>query len=122
VAAAFISNTMLPFEDLLELMLEEFDIGRPGVSHAQRLVGLRRFLVERHEAGQKSVLILDEAQNLSPQTLEQMRLLSNVETADAKLLRILLVGQPELNAKLALPELAQLRQRIAFRCNRAALP
>ena len=117
VAAAFIANTMLPFEDLLELILEEFDTGLPDVSHVQRLVALRRFLVERHQAGQKTVLILDEAQNLSAETLEQVRLLSNFETADAKLLRILLVGQPELSAKLALPELAQLRQRIAFRFN-----
>ena len=114
MAAAFISNTMLPFEALLEYMLEEFGIEVPGASQVQRLIAFQRFLVERHQARQKTVLILDEAQNLSAATLEQVRLLSNFETSGAKLLRILLVGQPELRVKLALPELRQLRQRIAL--------
>jgi general secretion pathway protein A len=115
VAVAFVSNSMLPFEGLLEYILDEYGIGAPTASHTQRLLALKNFLHERHRAGLKTVLVLDEAQNLSPVTLEQVRLLSNFEAPGAKLLQILLVGQPELGAKLALPELRQLRQRIALR-------
>ncbi len=114
-AVAYVSNSMLPFAAILEYMLEEFEIDKPGESHAQRLVTLQNFLVERHRAGQNTVLILDEAQNLYPQTLEQIRLLSNFETTTEKLLQILLVGQPELKMKLELPEMRQLGQRIAMR-------
>ena len=74
------------------------------------------FLIERERARQNTVLIIDEAQNLSPETMEQVRLLSNFETATTKLLQILLVGQPELKAKLDLPELRQLKQRVSLRC------
>ena len=74
------------------------------------------FLIERERARQNTVLIIDEAQNLSAETMEQVRLLSNFETATTKLLQILLVGQPELKAKLDLPELRQLKQRIGLRC------
>lgn len=114
VAVAFISSSMLPFEGLLEYMLEEFGVGKSAASHVQRLIALNNFLVEQHRARRKTVLILDEAQNLSAATLEQVRLLSNFERSDAKLLQILLVGQPELRTKLALRELRQLRQRIAL--------
>jgi general secretion pathway protein A len=115
-AVAYVSNSMLPFQGILEYMLEEFEIAKPGESHAQRLVTLQEFLVDRFRAGQNTVLILDEAQNLYPQTLEQIRLLSNFETTKEKILQILLVGQPELQAKLDLPDLRQLSQRIAMRC------
>jgi len=77
---------------------------------------LNNFLIERERTGENTVLILDEAQNLDASTLEQIRLLSNFETPTNKLLQILLVGQPELKAKLHLPELQQLKQRIALRC------
>jgi hypothetical protein len=97
-------------------MLEEFEIEKPGESAAQRLVVLQNFLVERHSAGQNTVLILDEAQNLYPQTLEQIRLLSNFETTKEKILQIVLVGQPELLARLEMPELRQLKQRISIIC------
>jgi general secretion pathway protein A len=115
-ALAYVSNSMLPFQGILEYMLEEFEIQKPGESHAQRLVTLQNFLLERHRNSQNTVLILDEAQNLYPQTLEQIRLLSNFETTKEKILQILLVGQPELQAKLDLPDLRQLSQRIAMRC------
>jgi general secretion pathway protein A len=98
-------------------MLEEFEINKPGETQAQRLVTLQNFLVERHRAGQNTVLILDEAQNLYPQTLEQIRLLSNFETTKEKILQIVLVGQPELRANLDRPELRQLNQRIGLRCS-----
>jgi general secretion pathway protein A len=115
-AVACVTNSMLPFQGILEYMLEEFEIVKPGETHAQRLVSLQNFLLERFRAGQNTVLILDEAQNLYPQTLEQIRLLSNFETTKEKILQIVLAGQPELRAKLEMEELRQLNQRIAMRC------
>jgi len=115
-ATAFLFNSTLPFDGILEYMLEEFGIGKTASSQAQRLFALNNFLIERRRVGQNTVLILDEAQNLDPKTLEQIRLLSNFETPSEKLLQILLVGQPELRARLSLPELRQLRQRIALSC------
>lgn len=114
-AVAFIVNSALSFDGLLEYMLEEFGIPTPGASRVQRLVALQRFLIERTRAGQNVALILDEAHHLDPDTLEQIRLLSNFESPTQKHLQILLVGQPELKAKLALPELRQLQQRITLR-------
>jgi len=115
-AVSFIFNSTLPFEGILEYMSEDFGIAKVGESHARRLIALNNFLIERSRAGQKTVLILDEAQNLDPATLEQIRLLSNFETSTDKLLQIVLVGQPELRAKLQLPGLRQLRQRIGLSC------
>lgn len=115
-AVAMITNCTLPFDGLLEYMLEDFGIGKGGETHAQRLFALNVFLIERLRAGQNTVLILDEAQTLDASTLEQVRLLSNFETTTDKLLQILLVGQLELAAKLRLPELRQLKQRIGLRC------
>jgi general secretion pathway protein A len=114
IAVAFLFNSTLSFDGLLEYMLEEFGIGKTASTPAQRLFALNNFLIERRRVGQNTVLILDEAQNLDPGTLEQIRLLSNFETSSEKLLQILLVGQPELRAKLNLPELRQLKQRIAL--------
>jgi general secretion pathway protein A len=115
-AAAFIFNSTLPFDGILEYMLEDFGVTKAGATRAQRLFALNNFLIERRRTGQNTVLIIDEAQNLDPPTLEQIRLLSNFETPRDKLLQILLVGQPELRAKLQLPELRQLKQRISLRC------
>jgi general secretion pathway protein A len=114
--AAFIFNSGLPFTGLLEYMLEDFGIARSTDSEAQQLFALNHFLTERRRAGQNTVLILDEAQNLSVATLEQVRMLSNFETATEKLLQILIVGQPELRGRLKLAELRQLNQRIGIRC------
>jgi general secretion pathway protein A len=115
-AIAYIYNSTLPFEELLEYMLADFGIAKPGESRAQRLFALNNFLIERRRAGQNTVLLIDEAQNLDVPTLEQVRLLSNFESTTEKLLQILLVGQPELKVKLDLPELRQLKQRIGLRC------
>jgi general secretion pathway protein A len=115
-ASAFVYDTTLPFEGLLEYILEDFGIAKPGESHVQRLISLHNFLIERQRAGQNTVLILDEAQNLDLHTLEQIRLLSNFETHTEKLLQILLVGQPELLDTLDRPDLRQLKQRIGLRC------
>ena len=115
-AVAFVFSSTLPFDDILEYALQELGVPKAGESRAQRLAALHQFLIERERAGQNAALIIDEAQNLSAATLEQIRLLSNFETPTSKLLQILLVGQPELKAKLALPELHQLKQRVALRC------
>src|SRR5437867_10955055 len=120
-AVAYVFNTMLPFEDLLEYVLEELGVPTPPSSPAQRLLALRRFMLDRRRAGQNTVLILDEAQNLETATLEKIRLLSNLETPTEKLLQILLVGQPELWTKLERPELRQLLERIELRCSLSPL-
>jgi type II secretory pathway predicted ATPase ExeA len=86
-------------------------------SHAQRLFELNEFLIDQHRQGLSPVLVIDEAQNLSVPTLEAVRLLSNFETTSAKLMQILLVGQPELRDKLNTPELRQLKQRVGLRCH-----
>jgi general secretion pathway protein A len=122
-AVAFVANSLLGFDGILEYMLEDLGIAKPGeASAAQRLFALQNFLVERQRAGQNTVLILDEAQDLDPHTLEQIRLLSNFETTSEKILQILLVGQPELRARLDLPQLRQLKQRIGLRCQTPPLP
>jgi general secretion pathway protein A len=115
-AVAFVVNSTLPFDDLLEYILEDFGVAKGGDTRAQRLIALNNFLIERERAGQNTLLIVDEAQNLDASTLEQIRLLSNFETPSSKLLQILLVGQPELKTRLALPELHQLKQRVGLRC------
>src|SRR5207237_8118124 len=88
-----------------------------GASHAQRLFELNEFLIDQHRQGLSPVLVIDEAQNLSVETLEAVRLLSNFETTNQKLMQILLVGQPELREKLNVPEHRQLKQRIGLRCH-----
>src|SRR3989442_3841623 len=114
---AYVLDSTLPFEGLLEYMLEELGVPTPANSPVQRLLALRRFMLDRRRAGQNTVLILDEAQNLDAATLEKIRMLSNFETPTEKLLQILLVGQSELLAKLNRPELRQLQQRIELRCS-----
>jgi general secretion pathway protein A len=114
---AFVFNSMMPFDEILAYIVEDFGIVGAGDSRARRLVALNHFLTERVRRGLNTVLIIDEAQNLDIAALEQVRLLSNFETTNEKLLQILLVGQPELKAKLALPELRQLKQRIGLRCS-----
>jgi type II secretory pathway predicted ATPase ExeA len=85
------------------------------------LLKLNHWLLERYRAGETAVLIVDEAQNLSLQVLEEIRLLTNLETSTEKLLQIVLTGQPELEEKLKLPQLRQLRQRITLRCRTSPL-
>ena len=113
---AFIFDSTMPYDGLVEYMLEDFGIPSAGKTRAQRLFALNRFLIERRRAGQTAAVVVDEAQNLSLATLEHLRLLSNFETPTGKLLQIILAGQPELGDKLARPELRQLRQRLGMRC------
>src|SRR5437660_9777712 len=120
-ALSFVVNSTLRFDELLEYVLEDLGIPKAGESRAQRLIALNHFLIKREREGQNTVLIIDEAQNLDVATLEQIRLLSNFETPTSKPLQILLVGQPELKARLNLPELRQLKQRVGLRCQIPAL-
>ena len=115
-ASAFIFNPRLDPLDFLHVLFEELGIEQECATKAEYLLALNRFLIERLEAGDPTpLLIVDEAQNLSTEMLEEVRLLSNLETPRSKLIQIMLVGQPELKDLLAKPELRQLRQRIALR-------
>lgn len=122
VDAALIMNTAgLTPRDLLKLITTEFGIEGPFESKADYVVAINHFLLERLRTGQNAVLIIDEAQNLDLAALEEVRLLSNLETDTAKLLQIILTGQPELSRKLASPKLRPLRQRIAIEHNVSSL-
>ena len=100
--------------DLMKLIAAEFGLRGPFDSKVDYIIALNSHLLERLQAGINSVLVIDEAQNLDLATLEEVRLLSNLETDSEKLLQIVLTGQPELREKLAEPKLRQLRQRIAI--------
>ncbi len=101
--------------ELLQSISEEFGLPVERRSRRQLLTGLNDFLLECHRGERRAVLIIDEAQNLSSSTLEQIRLLSNLETATSKLIQIILLGQPELEEKLDSDSLRQLRQRVTIR-------
>ena len=118
---AYVHNSALAIEGLLEYVLHDWGVKSTATSHAQRLVELNEFLIGQHRQGLSPVLVIDEAQNLSIETLEAVRMLSNFETSGQKLMQILLVGQPELRDKLNAPELRQLKQRIGLRCHIAPL-
>jgi general secretion pathway protein A len=118
---AYVHNSALNIEGLLEYVLQDWGVKSTANSHAQRLFELNEFLIDQHRRGGTPVLVIDEAQNLSVETLEAVRMLSNFETTNQKLMQILLVGQPELRDKLDLPELRQLKQRIGLRCHIAPL-
>jgi general secretion pathway protein A len=113
--AAFLFNPRLEPLDFFRVLFDELGIEKPCATKAEYLIALNRFLIERLERDEPTLLIIDEAQNLSPEMLEEIRLLSNLETPTSKLLQILLVGQPELGEMLARPQLRQLRQRIVMR-------
>lgn len=112
---SLISHPTLSAEDFLELALLNFGMPVVAASKAQRLKVLESFLTLAEKDGKVCVLIIDEAHKLPPEALEEVRLLGNLQTDKHKLLQILLVGQNELNARLNLPELWQLKQRISFR-------
>lgn len=119
--SAFIFNPKLSELELLQTIVEDFGITTNGRRRKDYFDSLNRFLLQELEKGNNAILIIDEAQNLTPRALEQVRLLSNLETTREKLLQIILVGQPELRNLLARPDLAQLRQRIAVRYHLSAL-
>jgi putative secretion ATPase (PEP-CTERM system associated) len=113
IEAAVIFNTNVSAEELLALILEEFEIRRPPSGKADLLLALNNFLVDRYSHRQRVLLIIDEGQNLSDQALEEVRMLSNLQSDDRSLLQIMLVGQPELVGRLKQPSLRQFSQRIA---------
>src|SRR3989338_485455 len=108
-------NTPLTAKDLITLTLEELEIPyRFGSTKVQLISRLNDYLVEQLRENNNVVLLIDEAQNLKPNVLEEVRMLSNLETETEKLIQIILMGQPELKAKLWLKELTQLRQRVTL--------
>lgn len=118
-STAFIFNPHLKPDDFLDLMLLDFGLERGAESKSQCMQRFNRWLLERYHAQNPVVLLVDEAQQLSEEVLEELRLLTNLETPMHKLLQIVLCGQPELNELLARPSLRQLRQRISLRCSTA---
>ena len=120
---AYIFNPKLSVEELLLSICEEFRIAvAPGVASVKGYVdAINAHLLASHAQGKNNVLIIDEAQNLSAAVLEQLRLLTNLETSERKLLQIILIGQPELRAMLARPELEQLAQRVIARYHLGSL-
>jgi type II secretory pathway predicted ATPase ExeA len=115
VVVAQINQTQVSAVDFLQAVLVQFGFSPFKMKKAELIATLNNFLIEQHGAGRKVLLIVDEAQNLSLRVLEEIRLLSGVETTKEKVLRIILAGQPELNDKLDAPELIQLAQRIRLR-------
>jgi general secretion pathway protein A len=113
--SAFIFNPKLDALDLFRMLFDEFGITRPCHTKAEYLLELNHFLIECLKQDRTALLIIDEAQNLSPELLEEVRLLSNLETPTSKLLQIMLVGQPELSEMLDREDLRQLRQRVVLR-------
>lgn len=121
VATAFIFNPRLSANQFLHFMLADFGITCESRMKSQALLQLNQWLLERYRAGETAVLIVDEAQNLSLEVLEEIRLLTNLETSTEKLLQIVLSGQPELETLINQPALRQLRQRITLRCKMSPL-
>jgi len=122
VECVLLSNPTLTRAEFYEFLATSFNLGDgAGESKTRFLFEFRRHLKERYEAGRLSALMLDEAQSLPYELLEEVRLLSNIETATVKLLNVVLAGQPELAARLNEPSLRQLKQRISLRCEVGAL-
>jgi general secretion pathway protein A len=117
VTLAKVFNTKVNSEQLLTMINDDFGLDVKGKDKVSLLKELNDFVVEQHAKGNNPVLIIDEAQNLRPNLLEEIRMLSNLETDRSKLLQIVLVGQPELREILSRPELRQLRQRISINCS-----
>jgi general secretion pathway protein A len=121
VHTAFIFNPHLDFTELLRLILNDLGIPNPTEDRLTMLAQLNEYLIEQLKRDHIVSLLVDEAQELSDEMLEELRLLSNLETDKEKLIQIVLIGQPELERKLDQPELRQLKQRVAIRCRLAPL-
>ena len=113
---AFVFNPRLSVQEFFEFMMADFGIPCDPRQKSQVLMRLNHWLLDRYKSGETAIVIIDEAQDLSARLLEEIRLLTNLETSTEKLLQIVLSGQPELEEKLRQPELRQLRQRITLRC------
>ena len=121
MVVAQINQTQVSAIDFLQALLVQFGFSPFKMKKAELIATINTFLIEQYAAGRKVLLIVDEAQNLSMRVLEEIRLLSGVETTKEKVLRIILCGQPELNEKLNAPELVQLTQRIRLRFHLSTL-
>lgn len=121
IAYAYLFNSRLNPIEFLQYVLSDFGLPAAGKNKCELLLDLSKFLVSRGSKNMTTVLIVDEAHDLPIETLEELRLLSNLETTEDKLLQIILVGQPELDKKLESTELRQLKQRIALRTQLNAL-
>jgi general secretion pathway protein A len=116
VHSVFIFNTYVNFPELLQVTLRDLGLAPKDTTRVTLLEELNRYLIEQLKRDHTVAMLIDEAQNLSVETLENLRLLSNLETDQEKLLQIVLMGQPEFEAKLDQPELRQLKQRVAVQC------
>src|SRR3982750_2602633 len=121
VVVAQINQTQVSAVDFLQAVLVQFGFAPFKMKKGELIATLNTFLIEQYSAGRKVLLIVDEAQNLSLRVLEEIRLLSGIESTKDKVLRIILAGQPELNEKLDSPELVQLAQRVRLRFHLGAL-
>lgn len=121
VHSAFVFNPRLEVLELLEFILSDFGLTPTNLTKSGMLIQLNRWLVERFRQRETCVIIIDEAQNLSTELLEEVRLLTNLETSSEKLVQVILSGQPELEEKLQQPNMRQLRQRVALWARTKAL-
>ena len=112
---AFLFNPKLAVNDFIQYILKDLGIRVQGQTKGEHLYNLHRYLLKAYHRDERVILIVDEAQGLKPELLEEIRLLSNLETSRSKLLQIVLLGQPELDKTLSQPEFRQLRQRINLR-------
>src|SRR5437899_5819050 len=117
VEFAYVFNSRLTVDQFFDMIAYDFDLKCNRGSKTDILFALNEFLIYRNSAGRTTALIIDEAQNLDWEILEEIRLLGNLENPRGKLLQIILAGQPELDRKLDAPNLRQLKQRIVLRCN-----
>ena len=121
IHSAFIFNPRLDIIDFLEFVLSDFGLTPVSRNKASMILQLNRWLIDRYRDGEICVIVVDEAQNCSWELLEEIRLLTNLETSSQKLAQIVLSGQPELEDKLRQPSVRQLRQRIALWCRTKSL-
>lgn len=116
IAFGYVFNPLLSTMEFFQYIMADLGLPYAGRTKTEILLDLNRFLIQRHARGLITALVVDEAQDLRPDLLEEIRLLTNLETSQQKLLQIVLLGQPELDRVLDSPELRQLKQRVALRC------
>ena len=116
IAFGYVFNPLLPVVEFFQYIMADLGLPYAGRTKTEMLLDLNRFLIQRHARGLITALVVDEAQGLRHELLEEIRLLTNLETSQQKLLQIVLMGQPELEIVLDSQELRQLKQRVALRC------
>ena len=116
IAFGYVFNPLLSTTEFFQYIMADLGLQYTGRSKTEMLLDLNRFLIQRHARGLITALVVDEAQALRPELLEEIRLLTNLETSQQKLLQIVLMGQPELECVLDSPSLRQLKQRVSLRC------